>query len=224
MNVVVGSIFRNSASYVGRYFQQVEALRRDLDHDGHHLRLSLVEGDSTDSTYRDLSDGIHAFPGSMLTKREHGQPEFGSVDRLDRWQALSWCCNGVLETLFPSDDAVIYVESDLIWDSFTMGALLAHLRYHPAVSPMCFTTSMHFYDTWGFVKDGECFGPFPPYHKAIGDTLTAIDSAGSCIVMRGEVARAVRFGPEDCVRGLGRSIYAHGYHLSVDPSLKVYHP
>jgi hypothetical protein len=113
---------------------------------------------------------------------------------------------------------------DLAWDAATMIGLIDQLdAAHPAIAPMCFTAVGDFYDIWGHIKNGENFGPFPPYHRALEAGLTQIDSAGSCQVMTGALARAVRFGPDDLVRGLGRSIYEQGGSLWVDPTRRVVH-
>ena len=218
--VAIGSIFRNSCSYLDRYFQQFEELKVCLRPAS--LRPVFVEGDSKDKTWEVLSRFVER-KGGVLAKREHGKPEFGSVDSEERWRALAWCCNGVLDSL--TDEAlVVYVESDLIWEAKTMLRLIGHLSDVPAVAPMCFTRAGHFYDIYGHRKNGVPFSPFPPFHPELGSGLTEIDSAGSCIVMRGEVARAARFGERDCVVGLGKSIRDAGYSLWVDPSLKVVHP
>ena len=47
MKIAIGSIFRNSTSYVDRYFEQIERLESELDAP---VALILGEGDSTDST------------------------------------------------------------------------------------------------------------------------------------------------------------------------------
>jgi hypothetical protein len=238
--VLLGSIFRNSAHYVDRYFAQVNDLSAELAERGIILRLVLVEGDSVDRTWAALFDYTwragEPWPawGDRLTllKREHGGPPWGSVDDPARWRALAWCANGVLEGLRQDDDAVIYVESDLLWGPQMMCALLGHLeRGVPAVAPLCFTTAGNFYDIYGHRgMDGVPFSPLPPYHSDIEHwqegQLVKVRSAGSCVAMRPEVARYARFGedPPDCVLGLGRTIWSAGYSLSVDPTLRVVHP
>jgi len=222
MIIGLGSIFRNSVGYLDRYFAQARALKTELAKEDIKFRLILVEGDSWDNTW----GGLAALSNDLdivIVKRAHGGPPWGSVDDPARWAALSWCCNGVLDHVEKDVDVMIYVESDLVWDAATMVALTKQVSEQvPAISPMCFTSMGHFYDVWGYLKNGKQFGPFPPYHDELAvDGLTSIDSAGSCIVMRGDVARMVRFGPHDCVRGLGRSIWENGFSLWVDPTLRV---
>lgn len=220
MKVVLGSIFRDSTGYLLKYAKQVYALDRALRSQGHGLELVFVEGDSKDGTHYALGRLFDTFKLTLI-KRAHGGPAWGSVDQPDRWAALSWCANGVMENVPLDAGAFIYVDSDLEWDAATMLKLLNDLSSVPAVAPMCLTTGGTFYATWGFVKDGRNFGPFAPFHPLVADTLTPIDSAGSCVAMRGDVARRARFGPFDFVRGLGRSIREAGYGLFVDPTLKV---
>ncbi|HXU05425.1 MAG TPA: hypothetical protein VN903_30915 [Polyangia bacterium] len=224
MKIALGGMFRNSTRYLERYFRQVNDLADALGRRQHRLRLVLAEGDSTDTTWVELAQRTRIFD-AVLVKRDHGLRHWGSEDVPDRWRALSWVCNGILDHVTADIDALVYVETDLIWTPDTMLALLAHLEQVPAVAPMCFAGEA-FYDIWGHIKGGINFGPFPPYHDDLlpPPALTQVDSAGSCLVLRGEVARCVRYGPDDLVRGLGRSIYQQGYSLWVDPALRVDHP
>lgn len=223
MRIALGGMFRHSCWYLDRYFAQVHRLARAVKARGDDLRLIWAEGDSTDATWLRLAQFGDEYD-TVLIKRAHGGPRWGSDDNPARWAALSWVCNGVLDHVSWDVDALVYVETDLIWRPESLLALVDQLdEAHPAIAPMCFTEDGPFYDIWGHIKGGVAFGPFPPYHHDLGPGLTQVDSAGSCIVMRGDVARCVRYGP-DLVRGLGRSIYANGYSLWVDPRLEVIHP
>ncbi len=230
MIVGLGSIFRNSAHYLPRYFHQASCLRDLLRNDGDELRLLLVEGDSIDGTWPSINElaRMHQLPLSLV-KREHGGPMWGSVDKPERWAALAWCGNGVMEQVPEYLDALIYVESDLMWSAATMVRLLDQLcEAVPAIAPMSFAGEA-FYDIWGHSGlDGTPFGPFPPYHHSIeGRTdLVEIATAGSCIVMNGAAAKhdKVRFEAEDCIRGLCRNIRAHVGPLWLDPTAEVRHP
>lgn len=229
MNIVLMSIFRNSATYVDRYARQAAMLRDELTKlkGDYHLRLVLTEGDSTDNTFDllDLALAGHGFDYDLETFN-HGGPVFGSVDRAQRWINISKVCNFTLERVRQDDDLVIYVESDLLWAPSTMVALMRHHTYCAAVAPMCFHgPTGKFYDTWGHRKNGIQFQPDSPYHPNLGDVLTPIDSAGSCIVMRGEVARKARFTPPEFgMVGFGYNINDLGYGLWLDPHQIVIHP
>lgn len=223
MIVALGGMFRNSTRYLPRYFSQVTALDHALASRGDSLRLVLAEGDSVDGTWEELAKYTRR-RDAVLVKRTHYGPYWGSEDNPARWRALSWVCNGILDHVSQDVDRFLYVETDLAWTAETMIALLDQLSYdRPAMSPMCFTQVGDFYDIWGHIKDGVAFSPFPPYHEALNGHPVEVDSTGSCVSMLGEVARAVRYGPDDLVRGLGRSIREQGYSLWVDPSLRVVH-
>lgn len=236
--IAIASIFRNSTGYLDRYIRQLSDLTGHLAGLGYDIHLIAAEGDSTDSTWRDLNERlkylfgyiVNVAQGSELTiiKAEHGGPVFGSIDDSTRWRNISFVCNKVLESVADEDDSVLYVESDLIWDAQTMLYLMGHVGIVDAVAPL----SIHqptglFYDTWGHRKGGVPFQQQRPYHPDITSMikLVPIDSAGSCIAMKGEVARVCRFTPPELgIVGFGNDIRAHGYTLMLDPSLRVMHP
>lgn len=228
MKIAMASMFRNSTGYLTRYAKQVDELRQRLVADGHSFMLIAAEGDSSDSTFDRLRELTSHFDADVF-KREHGgKHAWHSVDIPERWKALAWVCNGILDRIPDTVDKLIYVESDLTWAPDTMLSLLDDLDdTHPAVATMCHTSGVRgeFYDLWGHIKNGRNFNPFPPYHPELGEGLTVIDSAGSCISMLGKVARCprVRFSEHDHVRGLGRTIREAGYSLWVDPRLRVIH-
>ena len=238
--IAIASIFRNSTTYIDRYIKQVADLTGHLCGLGFDIHLIAAEGDSTDGTWDMLKTRLsylngrimHVANGSQLTlfQANHGGKNYCSVDDAQRWRNISYVCNKVLESVEEEDDFLLYVESDLIWDAETMQYLLGHLhnqQHIDAVAPL----SIHkptglFYDTWGHRKDGQQFQQQRPYHPGVrGIALTPIDSAGSCIAMRGEVARECRFTPpEQGIVGFGNDIRAHGYKFYLDPSLRVLHP
>lgn len=229
MNVALGSMFRNSKNYLDRYFSQVRGLQDALRQRGDSLRLILAEADSDDGT--DVEILKHSGEFNMtLVCRDNGSPWFGSVDHPDRWRAISYVCDGILEQVKSTDDLFLYVESDLIWERETMLALLDDLCKIgvDACATMCFHNSNKaiFYDVWGHRKDGQRFHSSPaPYHPGVNGILTQIDSAGSCIAMKGLVARNARFvPPENGIVGFCGDIRGRGWKLWLDPQLAVYHP
>jgi GT2 family glycosyltransferase len=225
VKIAVGSIFRNGESYVQRYTDQIDALRAAAPE--HDFRLILAEGDSTDGTYSKLKS---AFDGCVF-KREHGGPEFASVEDAVRFKQSSWVWEGVLERIDAQDDVFMYVEADLLWKPAAILQLLAHLK-KPGVDvavPFCWYQGRHF-DSWGLRgSDGKRFGPFFPYHVCLLEEsstgLYPISAAGSCLVMKGEVARAAHFIPEDlAIVGFCQNAFERDYKLWLDPSIKVEHP
>ena len=236
MHIVLSSIFRNSTGYLPRYVNQVTRLFMELRLLNHSLELLLVEGDSTDRTWLDLSATLDIFnaaynvPGRLIP-RSHGGPLFGSIDDEQRWRNISYACNGIFENLPAEFDALIYVESDLIWSPAVMLALLEDLADVPAVAPLSLYDGDKFYDIWGYRRNEIRFQPAYPYHPDllgppdIGDHLYQIDSAGSCIALRAEVARLSRFAyPEIGILGFCKSIYDAGHALYIDPQQHVTHP
>jgi hypothetical protein len=236
MKIVLASIFRDSATYLDRYFTQCRAFRaamRSTIPPEHQVNLLWCEGDSTDQTYELLKDYAYQYHGIELFQYHHGGPKFASVDVEQRWRQLARVCNAVMERVPTDTDALVYVESDLIWQPETMVALVKQLERVDAVAPMCWhgtADSGANYESWGHRgPDGVKFTREAPYHPSLTqpadrDGLWAISSAGSCVVMRGEVARVARFGESDCIVGLGRSITERGYGLWLAPSLAVVHP
>lgn len=221
--LVIASIFRNSESYLWRYFTQLEELRENQ-----RFRLVLAEGDSTDDTLDLLEKQIG--PKDTLLKVDHGGPEFGSIDNEQRWGQIAYVCNTVLDNLdLADDDKLIYVESDLAWSWTSMMRLAHHLDVIGAVAAMSYhANSGKFYDTWGHVGlDGVPFSREEPYHSSLANLkpgrLTAIQSAGSCIAVRGDIVnRGVRFSEKDCIRGFCRTIRDHTA-LYLDTGAEVFH-
>ena len=220
MFIELASVFSTATKYLPVFHQQVTSLQDALTSDGHELHLILVEGDSRDNTWDELH---RLFPSADIIKRAHGGPRYGSVVNTDRFRQLSYVGNGVFERV--SGDVLVYVESDLLWDANTIRLLISRLERVPAVVPMVFYEDNAFYDVWAFRKDGVRFNHHPPYHTAIhSGELAQLDSAGSCMVMRGEMAKVVSFPPEDCFVGLCRLAYENGFSIWLDPTLRVTHP
>jgi hypothetical protein len=221
----LGSIFRNATGCAQRYADQIALLRHATPR--HTIRPVLVEGDSEDCSW-DMLNAL--FPG-CVTKREHGGPVFGSVDSAQRYRQFSYCYEGVLERLTPDDDLFIYVEGDLIWTPETMLALMADLEKPNVdmVSPFCSFQNRH-YDIWAVrALNGEHVGFFPPYHVSMLDDavngLHELSAAGSCVVMKGDVARGAHFLPEDlCIVGFCHEARKMGYRLWWDKTVSVHHP
>ena len=221
MNIVVGSAFRNSTHYLNRYFNQVQALQEHLE-PRHRVRIIAAEGDSTDNTRLALTR-----PGVQLVDVTHGKRLFGSTEEEDRLVTLSKIGNAIFESVKPTDDILVYVESDLVWDPVTMGQLIAHaVKWSggfDVFAPLVMA-GPHFYDIWGFRKNGVRFGPFIPFHPELRGGLTEIDSAGSCLVMRSVVAQKCRIWNNYCLVGWCEDARKHGYRIAVCADLKINHP
>lgn len=222
--LVVASAFRNSEHYVRRYFEQVALLRDEIP-----LRLVLAEGDSTDDTYALIEK--HLQPDDVLLKVDHGGPVYGSVNKPERWAQIAYVWNTILDHLHLDDtDRFLLVESDLGWAPGSIAELVGCLDRVGAVAAMSYHVGTgNFYDIWGHRgMDGERFKMKPPYHPDLDGLprgrMVAIESAGSCIAVRGKVMNAgVRFSNEDGIRGFCRTIRDHAT-LWLHTGAEVWHP
>ncbi len=230
MNVVLGSAFRNAAGkQIERWANQCASLDMELEAIGCSLRMVAVEGDSTDNTRKELKElAIAGAPLSIFTCN-HGQRQFGSTEEPDRLAALSQVGNAILSSVESTDDILVYVESDLIWEARTIIALTNTLIVCELdiVAPLIFAGDL-FYDIFVYRGlDGERFSPFPPYHRhlTLSESLPVeIESAGSCLVMQAEIARSCRIRNNQALLGFCQDVRDKGYHIFVDPSQRIQHP
>lgn len=175
--ITLASIFRDSTSYLDRYFTQVEALRAKVP-----LRLVLAEGDSEDATDRNLRQMIGS--DDLVVNVNHGGHNYGSTDHPIRWANIAKVVRGLLDHVDDPGEAFIYVESDLIWNERNMLRLLEADR---CVAPMVFASDDRdrFYDTWGFRQNGGKFFAHYPYFPVDrpSERYVKIDSCGNCFVV-----------------------------------------
>lgn len=219
--MILVSVFRDSEHYIDRYMEQLYELRKHTE-----VTAVAVEGDSVDNTFKALKSLEE--PWLHILKAEHGGAKYPSLDIPLRWRQIASVCNigmcAAVRLNMETRGPIVYVESDLLWESLTMLRLVGHLEQYPAVAPMSMSHG-RFWDIWGHTKDGRGFSSHPPYHPAIsGTNMVPIDTAGSCIAMRAECADVVEFSAIDCIRGVGRSLAANGYTLWLDPTLNVIQP
>jgi hypothetical protein len=225
VNIVVGSAFRNATHHIIRYLNQVMMLRMHVG-PSHTVRVIAAVGESRDSTHAMLS-GVEGIDVEIVLDT-HNAPMYGSTEQPERLTALSTVCNAIFGAVRAEDDVLVYVESDLIWDPHTMGSLIDMATRRDGgfdvFAPMPFAGKA-FYDIWAFRKDGERFGPFAPYHKAYrANELFEVDSVGSCLVMRGEVARACRVQDNQCLVGWCSDARSKGHKIAVHSAFQVLHP
>lgn len=229
MNITLCSCFRNSTGYLDRYFAQTEALALLLYQRGDWLTLVLGYGDSTDDTDELLFDAAAGSTGAILVDCTHGGAAIGSVVSAERFKQLAHCGNQVLAAIPKTADVVLWVESDLLWLPETMLTLVDHLDKYPAVCPLVLLdragwAKNSFYDTWAARIGGVHFEHRYPYHKGFDPKKPfKVDSMGSCIAMRADIAREVNFPDEDVFVGLCAQIYANGDSLWLDPAVSVTH-
>jgi hypothetical protein len=226
VRIALGSAFRNMAGAPLRgYVEQMADLRDALRAKGHVLRWIAVEGDSYDATRQQMREhSERLLVASEFITRNHGGPHYSSTEAPERMKALSYVGNGILESVHEEDDVLVYVESDLLWTPSTILRLIDQLAQGiDVIAPLIFAGEC-FYDVWAFRKNGSRFAPFAPYHSDLGDGLTTVDSAGSCLVMRAEVARQCRIINDEALVGFCRDVWSKGFGIYCDPRERVLHP
>lgn len=228
MNITLCSSFRTATGYLPRYLRQVDALDTLLYHAGHRLSFIWAEGDSTDSTQKMLHAARWRFK-TTIVDATHGGPNFDSIVSVRRFAQLAYVANKVWELLPAEADAVIWVESDLVWEPAMMVRLIERLQDVPCVGPMVMDSppAQTYYDVWAHRRGGVQFTKQPPYHPHIPATngcLLEMDSIGSIVAMRGEVARAVYVPVEDVLVGTCRMIRELGHSVWLDTGAKCFHP
>lgn len=234
MNVVIGSAFRDMAGRTNRYFKRAYALEQHLDEEHlrakHSLRIVAVEGDSIDGTAAELAHMAELWEiPTDVRHHHHGHPHFGSTESPVRLEALTGVSNEVFAGVLKTDDVLVYVESDLLWRPETM-AELAAMAHRQAdgfdiIAPLTFAAEA-FYDIWGYRgTDSQRFGPFAPFHESLPEHgIGEIHSAGSCLVMRAEVARTVHNDSANALVGWCAAARQAGYRIGCAVDYRIDHP
>ena len=220
------SAFHNASGYAARFANQVQALSGMIASDGYTLRCVWGEGDSTDGTLaalRDLADRCNA----SVVDVTHGKTVHGSVVSAERFETMA----GVWAIMFDqigTDDIVVVCEPDLVWQPDALATLIGDTIACPVACGMVWHNSkdgQRFYDTWAYRKDGEAFSMIKPYHAGInGKRLVELDSAGSCLAIRGDLARAFRLSPADVLVGFCRDVRGAGGSIWLDTTVDIVHP
>ncbi len=228
MRVAIGSAFRNaSGRHIKTYTKQVYALADMASPLGWTVRIIAAEGDSETAARRQLEAnlrGSNQVP-AQLVDASHGGPVFGSTEDPARFEALTKVGNTILGAVRETDDVLLYVESDLLWEPATMISLIQRLSDDvKVVAPLVFAGDM-FYDVFAFRKDGERFYGLPPYHKGLkSEGLTEVDSVGSCLAINGLIARQFRMPPGGVLVGWCDAVRKAGHKIWVDANLRINHP
>lgn len=228
MNVVICSAFRNAGHLIENYFNQIDALAHLLVKRGDWLSLVLGYGDSDDGTGEMLFDAAANSIGARLVEVSHGGQAYGSVVNAQRFKQLAYVGNKILANVpFEDADAVIWLESDLIWEPSVIAELLNHLQWRACVAPCILDSNgTTWYDTWAYRQGGICFVKQRPYHSCMmqGDHMIELDSVGSCVVMRADAIKGVTVPEDDVIVGVCRQIKDMGGRVFLDSSLEVFHP
>lgn len=215
------SMFRSMPeAYLSRYFAQVSGLPG-----GAHI--IAVEGDSADDTRARLRRHLERSGRSFdLVIHEHGGPHYGQVTDPERFRQRTGCKNAGLDRVPASADVVVYVEGDLIWTAADFVSLAGKLEDGVDVIAPSVWAGYSFYDIWGFRDlDGRWFESGPPYSPSLNDDeLTEVGSAGSCLVMRAQVAHMCRMTDEEEIVGFCKDARSKGFRIFTDWNTRIYHP
>lgn len=225
MKVTVCSAFRNAARYLDRYGVQMAGLRKALARRGDAFSCIWGEGDSTDDTKARLLRFCGQFDAEIVDCA-HGGPVYGPVVDAQRFRQLAHVWGCIWERIPATADVVLFLESDLVWQPVTMLALIDRVTQGlPAVAPMVMDGPTSFYDTLAFVFNREHFQKSPPYHPGIAGATEPIwiDSAGSCLAIRGTLARKLVWN-DNVIMGLCDQIHMQSEKVFLDPTLEVIHP
>lgn len=228
-NVVVLTPFRNARKYLPLYFEQMSALKVALGLEGMSLRIVAAEGDSLDGTRERLIEMAREYniPLSVIDTT-HGHMRWGSVEDPVRMRVMSDVMNAALGQVRDTDDVVVWIMSDLEWDTKdVVGMILAVADSKvefDILSPLAVLDSDRFYDTWAYRKDGKRFNVNWPFCENLqrGRYLLEIDSAGSCLVMGGEVARDCRADEQEAV-SFCQNARDKGYRIALGTGWSVVH-
>lgn len=238
-SVCVLTPFRNARKYLPLYFEQMSALKSALEIEGMSLRIVAAEGDSVDGTRERLVEMAceYNIPLSVVDTT-HGHMRWASVEDPVRMRVMSDVMNAALEQVRDTDDIVVWIMSDLQWEAEDIIGLINDLLESngefSVLSPLVFSDSREdkktFYDTWAFRHRGVRFRPQFPYHDDFyelicDDSLLAVevDSAGSCLVMRGITARSCRAADQEAVSFCQDVRSAAGCKVGMSTSWMIYH-
>jgi hypothetical protein len=230
MNVTLISCFRNATGYIERYFDQLTDLINELQDRGDWIYVIWGEGDSTDDTKAKLAYNTVWSTDALIRDVDctHGGADYGSVVNTERFRQLAHVGNCMWAHIPQDADAVVYVESDLIWEPEAILTLIDRLQDYPAISPMVYLRRQGFgqnafYDVWAGRKDGKHFSHYPPYCDGFDpDKPFQVDSMGSCMAIRGTLAKGLIWDEQVFV-GICRQLKEQGYGIWIDPTVAVYH-
>lgn len=224
--------FRNARRFLPLYFRQLTSLRDLLSQNNYSLRLVAAEGDSLDGTRERIIElaSEHNIPLTMVDTT-HGYMKWGSVEDPVRMQVMSEVMNKALDEIKESDDIVVWIMSDLEWEAETIIGLINDLiadsetPYNIGIhAPFVYSDRdrNYFWDTWAYRAGGRRFSNFKPFHPWLTEGSFFLNSAGTCLVMLGEVAIKARATEDEAV-SFCEEIRALGYKILFNGNREVFH-
>lgn len=237
--VIVITPFRNTARNLDRYFSQLKSLSDLLAESYTQLFLIALEGDSIDRT-KDIIQAkseYHSIPLTLIDV-SHGQMSWKSVEDVRRLEAMSSIMNRGLEEASKivsedGSDVVVWLMSDIEYNAESLAEMIEDVGtkaegvddiYAPVV---LVSGTERFYDTWAYRHKGERFKQTYPYFDGFdapdsGHHIFEITSAGTCLVMRAEVAKQCRANKDEAV-SFCQDARDKGYRIWLAKYCNVYH-
>jgi len=222
--ITIASIFKNSEKYIYNYFNQLDDLVSHKDFSDYKFNFVWLEGNSTDATLSILKSAGETFDKNgidvVLEKYDtnHASTDGMNPDNPIRWKRIADAWNKCLNNI-PECDYTIVVESDLVWDVGVVKNCLESINKekHHVVYPMLFHSfpdTHRYYDTHGFVKDGDNFNAYVPYYtpsKEDEGDLVKLTLGGGMIVSFYQFQKNAKFGEHDCIMHFEESVnlYMH---------------
>lgn len=236
--VIVITPFRNTARNIDRYFSQLKSLSNLLAESFTQLFLIALEGDSVDRT-KDIIQAkseYHSIPLTLIDV-SHGQMSWKSVEDVRRLEAMSSIMNRGLDEASKiatdNSDIVVWLMSDIEYNAESLAEMIEDVGteaegvddiYAPVV---LVSGTERFYDTWAYRHKGERFRQSYPYFDGFdapdsGHHIFEITSAGTCLVMRAEVAKQCRANKDEAV-SFCQDARDKGYRIWLAKYCDVYH-
>ena len=223
-HVTIVSPFRDSENIITHYRNQIN----QLDYPADDIRIIVVEGDSVDHTYSVLYGWALEDRRVTMVKCTTNAPKWPSIVSKERFAHLSVVFNAGLDAVDTKwSDYVLFLPSDVLYGPDLLKRLLSHEK--DVIAPMFWTgpeNSRRFYDIWGFRRDGEAFGPYPPawYLAHVPQEPLEMDTVGGTNLMNINVIKTgCRYTAEEADHGLCKMAQAEGFTVWCDPTTHVVH-
>jgi len=233
---------RNARKHLEKYFQQLAELEKALP--DYRLRLVAAEGDSVDGTREALAEYATRY-GIDYTHIDttHEGKYYRSVEDPRRLEMMSKVMNQALESVRDSDEVVVWLMVDVDYNVIDIVSMIGQCEIHnhkysiataaigqpghdgssSIIVPLVMSgESSTFYDIWAFRQNGRRFNRSEPYCEFAESGLTEIDSAGTCLVVPGSLARKYRATTTEAV-SFCEAVRADGHKVYTSPQWVVKH-
>lgn len=233
-NITIVSVFRDQEAVLNRFFDQINDFLCVAASMNWHTTLVWAEGDSIDLTRSVLNSYQHNLAAKILVDVSNGSPKYQSIVSQERFNNLNLISNHALNYVPEDQHVVIILDPDLICgvnDLINLILLVIRDNYD-IVAPMVYLRRIGwkehtFYDTFAFRQSGKHFTHNPPYFPNLVNpfsTTIEIDSAGGCLVMRGEVENITYFPAKgEAIVGFCNKARQRGFKIHVDTTVEFFH-